>query len=123
MTMPGNYNEGRAVMAPLWNYIRVLLVNLEIYKVHCALDTDEAPSLPASDLRAGWDKLWKKTAASLRKFAREKEPEPEEQCELAVEALALLGGFEGRIRQSTSTLSVMSASTGSSAPMARLRLP
>ena len=99
-TMPSNYNSGQLDVGG-WNYIRVFLLHLEIYRAHCPLDTDQRSSLPTSDLRIGWDKLWAETAASLRKFAREDELKAEEQCELAVEALTLLNGFEGRIQQIT----------------------
>ena len=80
-----------------WDYIRVFLLHLEVFKAHCPLDTAESPSLPSRSLHSAWIALWAVTASSLRTFARENNTE--KQCELALKAFALLDRFEERIRQ------------------------
>ena len=104
-TIPGNYTAGYPRISVLWNYIRILLIHLEVFKVHCPLDTDETLSLPGFDLRSTWDNLWAASAASLQRFAGESGPEPQEQCQLALEAFALLDQFEGRIQQAMNSIS------------------
>ena len=94
-----DYNSGIPRLDEAFNHIRVLLLHLEIYKAHCPLDDKSALALPTLALKKAWDDLWAATAISLRKFAREKELDPEEQSELALQAFALLDGFEGKIQQ------------------------
>ena len=109
-TIPGNYNANIVKLIKPFNYIRVCLVHLEIFKAHCPLDAGQEISLPTWDLRDSWDNLWKTTAASLRKFIGEKDLNLSAQCEIVLECLTLMDAFEARVQQAAIVL----AQSGSS---------
>ena len=93
------YNANESRLQRRWNYIRVLLMHLEIFKAHFPLHIDVDPDLPCSVLRQSWCDLWATTAASLQRFASVSWLEREANGQLALQCFELLDGFEDRMQQ------------------------
>ena len=108
-TMPGKYNTNRHHPQNTMNYIRILRVHLEVYKLVCPLSASEEPCVPTPILRQLWQGLWVMTATSLQKYRGEERLNKEEQCNLALESIDLLDGFEKQSAKATALVGATQA--------------